>query len=589
VGRGAQGPYHSTRAREFSLELSPRASDNARPHMDEVPQEIEGWFRAMADSAPMPMWLTGPDGRCTFVNACWLRFTGRTLAEQLGDGWVSSLHPDDRPSCLAQFLAATAERRAFELEYRLRRHDGEYRWMVDSGVPRLLPDGRFVGHIGWCTDTSARRWAQDELARVDAQLQAVLDASQQVAIVAMDAAGEVTLWSRGAERIFGRRAADAVGRSYAALMVDSAELAERRARLSAEVGRPVDDVETLTLRARMYDHDEREWTIYRPDGARRVVDLVTSPMRGRDGELTGFTAIARDVTDAKAAEVATRESAERLQGALHGSMDAIQMLVAIRDERGALIDLMFTDLNPRAEALLGRPAGEVVGARLSELYPTAGLPAFVARLGRVIDTGEPFEDEFEVDRAALPGAAWLRMQVTRLGDGVVVTARDISQRKRDEEQLRLSEARLSMALAAAQDGLWDWDIARGEVYLSPQWLAHMSYDPGRSTVPVAEISARTHPDDLPGARAATREHLGGHTLVYGSATPTAGGRGCWCVGRWSRATTPGGRCACSGPPATSPRASARRPSCGGRRRTPSGRTGPRASSSPTSATRSARR
>ena len=354
-------------------------------------------------------------------------------------------------------------------------------------------------------------WAKQELARVNAQLQAVLDASRQVAIVATDAAGEITLWNRGAERIFGRAAEEAIGRPFDGVL-RGPQFAERQARLTAEFGRAVTDAEVPTLRARVSDHDEQEWTLYRPDGERRIVDLVTSTIRDPQGTITGFTAIARDVTDSKAGEVATRESAARLQGALHGSMDAITMLVALRDEGGAIIDFMITDSNPRADILIGKPASELIGARLSELFPTLRTNFFIDAMTRVIKTKQPFEDDVEVDM--IPGVSWLRMQITALDDGVVIISRDISQRKRDEQQLRLSEARLNMALEAAQDGLWDWNLTAGEVYLSPRWLAHMGYDQRRPMVTAEEVNALTHPDDLPGVRRGAAAHLRGETTVY---------------------------------------------------------------------------
>jgi PAS domain S-box-containing protein len=218
------------------------------------------------------------------------------------------------------------------------------------------------------------------------------------------------------------------------------------------------------------------------------------------------------VTDSKAGEVATRESAARLQGALHGSMDAITMLVAIRGEDGDIIDFMITDTNPRADVMLGKPASELIGMRLTEIYPstrTGGSSPDVE--------GDPppgSRSRTTSRSTSIPGVSWLRMQITALDDGVVIISRDISQRKRDEQQLRLSEARLNMALEAAQDGLWDWNLAAGEVYLSPRWLTQLGYDPRRTVVTAEEVNALTHPDDLPGVKRGAAAHLRGETTVY---------------------------------------------------------------------------
>ena len=480
--------------------------------MDEVQRDGEDRFRAMADSAPVLMWMAGPDAQWTFFNASWLRFTGRTPAQELGTGWLEGVHPDDRQRCMGTYLAAFFARRGFETEYRLRRHDGEYRWMVDSGAPRTLPSGEFAGYVGSCIDMTPRRWAQQELARVNAQLQAVLDASHHVAMVATDPEGEITLFNRGAEQMFGVAADAVIGRVCTQLLRDDPEFAARRARLSAEFGRPIEGFEVMSLRARLYDHDEQEWTLYRTDGGRVTITLVASPMRGPDGDLTGFVAIARDITDSKAAQVAMRESAARVQGALHGAMDAIVMFVAIRDDAGQLVDLMLTDLNPRAEEMLGVRATGAIGGRVTELFPVPSVPEFLAKIEEVITSGEPLEEELQP--YSLRGIDWVRVQLVALGDGVVVTSRDISQRKRDEERLRLSEARLNMALEAAQDALWDWNLARGELYISPRWLARLGLEQIGPVLTQREMDARTHPDDVGGVWSAVTDHLAGRTPVY---------------------------------------------------------------------------
>ena len=497
--------------------MSSEGPDNAVSAMDgvrhDLQQEGEDRFRAMADTAPVLMWIAGPDAQAIFFNASWLRFTGRALSQEIGTGWLEGVHPDDRQRCVGTYLAAFFARRGFETEYRLRRHDGEYRWMVDSGAPRTGPGGEFAGYVGSCIDITPRRWAQQELARVNGQLQAVLDASHQVAIIATDPEGEITLFNRGAEAMLGQPAGQVLGRVCTSLVRDLPEFAARRARLSTEFGRPIDGWDVLALRARLYEHDEQEWTIYRDNG-RVTINLVASPMRASDGEITGYVAIGRDITDSKAAEVALRESAYRVQGALHGSMDAIAMMVAIRDDAGVLIDMMFTDVNPRAEQMMGRPAAALIGGRLREVFNTPALPAFLAKYEQVITTGQPLEEEYQLRFGLIGGIEWLRMQAVALGDGLVLTSRDISQRKRDEERLRLSEARLNMALEAAQDALWDWNLVSKAMYVSPRWLARLGLDANRPVLPQEVMEARVHPEDLAGMHAAVDDHLSGRTSVY---------------------------------------------------------------------------
>ena len=103
--------------------------------------ESEARFRSMADGAPVLIWMSGVDKLCIFFNKAWLDFTGRTLSQELGEGWSEGVHADDRERCLRTYADAFDGRREFTMEYRLRRHDGHYRWILDRGVPRLAPDG----------------------------------------------------------------------------------------------------------------------------------------------------------------------------------------------------------------------------------------------------------------------------------------------------------------------------------------------------------------------------------------------------------------------------------------------------------------
>ena len=114
--------------------------------------ESERRFRLMADTAPVMIRMSGPDKLFTYFNKPWLDFTGRSLEEELGDGWAAGVHPDDLERCLETYKSAFEARRDFRMEYRLRRHDGEYRWMVDTGTPSPASDATLIGYIGSAID-----------------------------------------------------------------------------------------------------------------------------------------------------------------------------------------------------------------------------------------------------------------------------------------------------------------------------------------------------------------------------------------------------------------------------------------------------
>src|SRR5262249_41677125 len=117
-------------------------------------RESEERFRLLAEAAPVMIWMSGPDARCTYFNRPWLDFTGRRMEQELGDGWTAGVHPEDVGGCVDGYLRAFHSRATFTREYRLRSATGEYRWVLDHGVPRIERDGRFVGYIGSCIDTT---------------------------------------------------------------------------------------------------------------------------------------------------------------------------------------------------------------------------------------------------------------------------------------------------------------------------------------------------------------------------------------------------------------------------------------------------
>jgi two-component system sensor kinase FixL len=129
---------------------------------EEELRESEARFRTVADAAPVMIWMSGPDKLCNFFNKGWLDFTGRTMEQELGNGWAEGVHSDDLEHCLEVYGTSFNARQPFTMEYRLRRNDGEYRWVLDSGTPRFAEDCAFVGYIGSCIDITARKQAELE-------------------------------------------------------------------------------------------------------------------------------------------------------------------------------------------------------------------------------------------------------------------------------------------------------------------------------------------------------------------------------------------------------------------------------------------
>ena len=138
-----------------------------RSRSDNKLRESEERFTSMADSAPVLIWISDVDKACTFFNSPWLEFTGRTLEQELGNGWAENVHPDDMVQCWDTYSSAFDARRSFQMEYRLLREDDEYRWLLDVGIPHFDQTGVFSGYIGSCTDiTDLKNKQEEDLARL---------------------------------------------------------------------------------------------------------------------------------------------------------------------------------------------------------------------------------------------------------------------------------------------------------------------------------------------------------------------------------------------------------------------------------------
>src|SRR5215471_5094367 len=245
-------------------------------------RENERRFRIMADTTPVMLWLSGPDGLYNFFNQTWLDFTGRTMEQEIGYGWAENVHPDDLRRSLDSYLAALEKREAFTIEYQLRRFDGEYRWALCNGVPRYTKEGEFVGFAGSCVDIAGRKQAEEAAH----SLASIVESSED-AIIGKRLDGIIVSWNAAAERIYGYTADEITGKHISILATD--DYADELTNIfdTIKKGEAIPHLETVRKTK---------------DG--RVIDvaLTISPIRDEAGYVTGASTIARDITNRKRAE-----------------------------------------------------------------------------------------------------------------------------------------------------------------------------------------------------------------------------------------------------------------------------------------------
>jgi PAS domain S-box-containing protein len=170
---------------------------------EEKLRESEARFRTIADAAPVLIWMSDPDKLCTFFNKGWLDFTGRSLEQEFGNGWTEGVHREDFDRCVDVYGNSFDARQPFTMEYRLRRSDGEYRWVLDSGTPHFAPDGAFLGYIGSCIDITERKRAEEKF-------RTVLDAAPN-AMIMIDSAGVISFANAPAATVFGYSLSELIG------------------------------------------------------------------------------------------------------------------------------------------------------------------------------------------------------------------------------------------------------------------------------------------------------------------------------------------------------------------------------------------
>ena len=268
-----------------------------RKIVEETLRESENRFRTMADTAPVLIWMSGVDKKHFYFNKTWLKFTGRTLEEEIGHGWSKGVHSDDRAKCLRIYETSFDTRSEFEIEYRLRRYDGEYRWILGTGIPRFTSDGNFLGYIGSCIDITERRQAEENLRESEARFRNMAD-NAPVMIWVTDAEGVCHYQSQSWYEFTGMTPETGLEFGW-----KDAIHPEDRRRVFQNF------VEANKKR----EHYTIEYRLRKKNGEYAWVFSSTSPRFGPQGEFLGFIGSIVDMTERKKTEEALRESEEQLR------------------------------------------------------------------------------------------------------------------------------------------------------------------------------------------------------------------------------------------------------------------------------------
>jgi PAS domain S-box-containing protein len=400
----------------------------------------DGLMRLVADSLPLLVWISGSDRLCTYFNKPWLDFTGRPLEAEIGDGWADGVHAADLPRCLDAYDRAFARREPFTMEYRLRRHDGEYRWVLDNAAPLFNSDGSFAGYIGACFDVTDFRRAEAERNLANDRLRLVMESGKSVGWE-WDLKTERDTWFGDLSNVFGTPSNICAG----------PEDDFRRSVHPEDRGLVWKALEAARESRSPY---AAEFRIVWPNGTVRWVTATGQVYYSPGGDPERMLGMVVDITDRKEAEESLQrkekelKEAQRLAGVGSWQWDRQTGTVVWSEEL-----YRIAGRDPSLPA--------VSYENHAQLYPGESWELLRGAVETALQTGAPYELVLKMARTDgthrwVTGRGEVRRDSTGHIAGLRGTVQDITERKLAEEALsgmngRLIEAQESERARIARD------------------------------------------------------------------------------------------------------------------------------------------
>jgi PAS domain S-box-containing protein len=452
---------------------------------DEELRASESKLKKIINTVPTPAWSAHPDGYCDFINQPWLDYAGLSAEQGLGWGWGAAIHPDDLPGLVEYWRTCLASGTPVDTEARMRRFDGVYRWFLFRASPLRDEAGNIIKWYGTNTDIEDRKRAEEKLQASETNLREILDGIPGL-VTAISPAGVPEVMNRPFLEYFGKTAEEMKAWETADVIhPDDLPRVAATFPISIATGTPYDG----ELRYR------------RADGVYRWFQLGIHPARDADGRITGWYGLITDIDDRKRAEEKLRleekelkHSEARKTAILESALDCIVTI----DHEGCI-----TEFNPPAEHTFGYRRDEVLGKHLADtIIPPSLREKHRQGFARYLATGESrvLGKRIEMTAVRADGSEFpVELAITRIPlegpPSFTGYLRDITERKRAEQELRRSEAFLAEAQHLSRIGSFSWLVATDEITWSEQLYRIFQIDRD-AQVTFELIGTRIHPEDL---------------------------------------------------------------------------------------------
>ncbi len=404
-----------------------------RKRADDALRESERRFRHVSNSAPILIWMTDTMNNAVWFNKGWLDFTGRSLDQESGEGWRHGIQPDDLDRCLHAYGSAFEAREEFIVEYRLRREDGTYRWILSNGVPRFSPDGDFLGYIGSCVDINDRRSAEAALRESRERLQLAQQAGN-VGVWDWDIIADKTFWSETMWAFYGEPAGPENPDHH---FWASHLLSDDRARVE------------MNLEAAIASGDDSykdEFRIVAADGQVKWIASAATIVRGPDGNATRVYGVNIDISERKTAEERIRRSELQLRLVT----DAMPALIAYVDDQ-----LRYRFVNEKYAEWFGLPLDQILHKTMRDVIGDRAFAVIQPHLKTGL-SGKPVHFQTSI-RYKAAGRKFVAVSyipdVAEDGTvrGIYSLVNDLTEWKRSQDLLLSSEQRVAMMMETVSD------------------------------------------------------------------------------------------------------------------------------------------